>query len=62
MHKNNLPNNLLKEETKCMENRLVRTPINEFVHILFCESKIPRSLITQQESVPAFKGLVSLKK
>ena len=25
------------------------TPINEFVHRLFCESKIPRSLIIQQE-------------
>jgi len=25
------------------------TPINEFVYRLFCESKIPRSLITQQE-------------
>ena len=42
------------------------TPINKFVHRLFGESKIPRSLITWQEfagndSVPAFEGLVTLK-
>ena len=30
------------------------TPINEFVHRLFCESKIPRSLILYTEKYAAY--------
>ena len=42
------------------------TLINDFVHRLLCETKIPRSLITQQEfsgndSFPAFEYLLSYK-
>ena len=41
-----------------------RTLINEFVHRLFCETKIPRTLITHEnfsgnDSFPVFEGLVS---
>jgi hypothetical protein len=41
-------NNLLKEENK-MYGKSHCTPINEFVYRLFCETKIPRSLINRQE-------------
>ena len=51
-------NNLLKEENK-MYGQSPCTLINEFFHRLFCETKIPRSLITQQEFFPVFEGLVS---
>ena len=49
LSKNILPfhyNNLLKEKNK-MYAQSPCTLINEFVHRLLCESKIPRSVIPQ---------------
>ena len=41
-------NNFQKQENK-MYGQSPCTLINEYVHRLVCETKIPRSLITQQE-------------
>ena len=65
MYKNHLPNvktyyhHLLKEQTKCMDNRLVP---NEFVHRYFVNPKYLYSFsktFSGNDSFPAFEGLVS---